>query len=38
MLAFSSMGLGGGVYEMQLLGEYLYQQGLTVKSHSVSRT
>ncbi len=24
-------GLGGGVYEMQLLGEYLHQQGITVK-------
>ena len=24
-------GLGGGVYEMQLLGEYLYQCGLTVQ-------
>lgn len=24
-------GLGGGVYEMQLLGEYLYKRGLTVQ-------
>jgi carboxylesterase len=24
-------GLGGGVYEMQLLGDYLYQRGLTVQ-------
>ncbi len=24
-------GLGGGVYEMQLLGEYLHQQGMTVQ-------
>jgi carboxylesterase len=24
-------GLGGGVYEMQLLGEYLHQQGFTVQ-------
>ncbi|OLP16792.1 carboxylesterase [Leptolyngbya sp. 'hensonii'] len=25
-------GLGGGVYEMQLLGAYLHQQGLTVRA------
>jgi len=25
-------GLGGGVYELELLGQYLYQQGLTVQA------
>jgi esterase/lipase len=25
-------GLGGGVYELELLGQYLYQQGLTVQT------
>jgi carboxylesterase len=25
-------GLGGGVYEMELLGQFLYQQGLTVQA------